>query len=124
MHDGPRQAAQFRHGPAQRRARLAAHPQAARPLARQAPGPHAFEQLLRKHTWFTVGATLGNGQVNTIEEGLVARYGIEACLLEFNPNWIEAANAPASAELWQQFARDLRDMFLDYVSRFAPAGER
>jgi len=83
-----------------------------------------FESLLRKHTWFTVGPTLGNGQVNTIEEGLVARYGIEACLLELNANWIDAAKAPASADLWQQFGRDLRKVFLDYFAHGTPAGER
>ena len=82
-----------------------------------------FEQLLRKHTWFTVGPTLGNGQVNTIEEGLVARYGLEACLLEFNCNWIEGLSRPASAELWEQFGQNLRKVFLDYFAQVGPGGE-
>ncbi|MGA2035331.1 MAG: M14-type cytosolic carboxypeptidase [Thermoguttaceae bacterium] len=46
-----------------------------------------FEQLLRRHTWFTEGSsgpTFRN--MGTIGEGLLERYGIDACILEFNCN--------------------------------------
>jgi hypothetical protein len=79
-----------------------------------------FEQLLREHTWFTVGMALFNRRNGEIQEGLLERYGIDACLLELNCNWIEGLNRPASADGWQQLGRGLREVFLNYFAEVNP----
>ena len=76
-----------------------------------------FEQLLRRHTWFTEGSSGPNFRtVGTIGEGLLERYGIDACILEFNCNWIAGLKQYPSGERWEQFGRQLRGVFLDYFS--------
>lgn len=74
-----------------------------------------LEQLLRAHTWFTEGST-GSGFRNpgSIGEGMLQRYGIDACVLELNANYIAGLKQPASAAAWEQFGRDLRKVFLEY----------
>ena len=74
-----------------------------------------FEHLLRKHTWFTEGSTGPNSRnPGTIGEGLLERYGIDACILEFNCNWIAGLKPHPSASAWEQFGRQLRLVFFDY----------
>ncbi len=77
-----------------------------------------FEQLLRKHTWFTEGSS-GSKFRNpgSIGEGMLERYGIDACILEFNANWIAGAGKHPSSEAWEQFGQNLRKVLVDY---FAP----
>jgi len=74
-----------------------------------------FEQLLRRHTWFTEGSS-GSKFRNpgTLGEGLLERYGIDACILEFNCNWIAGLKQYPSGEAWEQFGRGLREVFYDY----------
>jgi hypothetical protein len=77
-----------------------------------------LEQLLRKHTWFTEGSS-GSKFRNpgTIGEGLLERYGIDACILEFNCNWIAGLKQHPSASAWEQFGRQLRLVFFDYFDK-------
>jgi len=76
-----------------------------------------LEALLRKHTWFTEGSS-GPGYRNpgTIGEGLLERYGIDACVLEFNCNWIAGLNQHPSGAAWSEFGRQLRTVFLEYFA--------
>ena len=74
-----------------------------------------FEQLLRKHTWFTEGSTAATFRNSgTMGEGLLQRYEIDACILELNCNWIAGLNQHPSGEAWERFGRGLRMVFLDY----------
>jgi hypothetical protein len=74
-----------------------------------------FEQLLRKHTWFTEGSS-GSKFRNpgTLGEGFLERYGIDACILEFNCNWIAGLKQYPSGAAWEQFGRGLREVFYEY----------
>ncbi len=74
-----------------------------------------FEELLRKHTWFTEGSTgAGSRNPGTIGEGLLERYGIDACILELNCNWIAGLKRPPSGAAWEDLGRGLREVFYEY----------
>ena len=74
-----------------------------------------FEQLLRKHTWFTEGATgAGFHNPGSIGEGLLERYGITACILELNATWIAGLDDYPYAKHWQQFGEQLCEVFFEY----------
>jgi hypothetical protein len=76
-----------------------------------------LEHLLRKHTWFTEGSTGGTYRnPGTLGEGFVERYGIDACILELNCNWVAGLGQPPSAEAWMTFGRQLREVFFEYFS--------
>ncbi len=80
-----------------------------------------FEKLLRRHTWFTEGST-GSSFRNpgTFGEGLLARYGIPACILELNANWIAGVDDYARSRHWERFGAGLAEVCYDY---FAPEKE-
>ena len=79
-----------------------------------------FEQLLRRHTWFTEGTTgPGSRNVGTLGDGLLERYGIDACVLELNCNWAAGLKQPPTAEAWEQFGAGLREVFYHYFARDA-----
>ncbi len=74
-----------------------------------------FEALLRQHTWFTEGASgpaFRNG--GTLGEGFLSRFGIDACILEFNCNWAAGLNRPPNADAWKEFGHGLSRVFLDF----------
>jgi hypothetical protein len=74
-----------------------------------------FEKLLRKHTWFTEGSTGGQFRnPGSLGEGLLERYGIDACILEFNANWIAGLSKAPLGKDWELFGEQLRDVFYDY----------
>jgi hypothetical protein len=74
-----------------------------------------LEELLRRHTWFTEGSTGANFRnPGSLGEGLLERYGIDACVLELNCNWIAGLGQYPSGEAWEKFARDLREVFFGY----------
>jgi len=79
-----------------------------------------LEAALRRHTWFTEGST-GAGYRNpgTIGEGLLERFGITACVLELNANWIAGLDDYPSARNWERFGARLCEAFYHY---FAAAG--
>lgn len=74
-----------------------------------------FEKLLRKHTWFTEGSS-GPGHRNpgSLGEGLLERYGIDACILEFNCNWIAGLKQYPSGAAWEQFGGQFLAVLSEY----------
>lgn len=74
-----------------------------------------FESLLFKYTWFREGST-GSSFRNpgSFGEGLVERFGIDACVLELNRIWIEGLQKEPFGEDWELFGKQLRDVFYNY----------
>jgi hypothetical protein len=86
-------------------------PQLDRYLARM----NTFEQLLRKHTWFTEGSTPGAFRNSgTLGDGWLERYGIDGAVHEFNCNWIAGANDFALAKHWRSYGENLATVFYEY----------
>ena len=82
-----------------------------RHLARMA----TFEQLLRRHTWFTEGSTTAAFRnTGTLGDGWLARYGIDAVVHEFNCNWIAGLKDYPSARHWRAYGGALVDVFKSY----------
>jgi hypothetical protein len=74
-----------------------------------------LEALLRKHTPFTEGSSGPRFRnPGTIGEGLLERFGIDACILELNCNWIAGLERHPSGEAWEGFSRGLREVFREY----------
>lgn len=74
-----------------------------------------FEKLLRQHTWFTEGATKGSfHNPGTFGEGLLQRYAIPACILEFNCNRIAGLNDYPTAANWKKFGRGLAEAMFEF----------
>ena len=76
-----------------------------------------LELLLHEHTWFTEGSTKSHFRnPGTIGEGLLARYGIHACIHELSDHWIAGLNDFRSAENRRQYGRQLVRVFHEYFS--------
>jgi hypothetical protein len=76
-----------------------------------------FEQLLREHTWFTEGSTKSTFRnPGSIGEGLLARYGIAACVHELNANWIAGLDDYATAQHWATYGEQLATVFYRYFA--------
>jgi hypothetical protein len=74
-----------------------------------------LESLMRKYTWFTEGSTSSNFRVpGSFGEGLVERYGIDACILELNQTWIKGLNKQPFGKDWELLGKQFRDVFYDY----------
>jgi hypothetical protein len=77
-----------------------------------------FEELLRKHTWFTEGSTKPAFQNSgTLGDGWLERYGIDAVVHEFNCNWIAGLADYPSAKHWRQYGENLATVFYEYFAR-------
>lgn len=80
-----------------------------------------LEALLRKNTWFTEGLTdPGFRNPGSLGEGLMARYGIAACVHEFNANRIAGLNEPASRRRWEEYGAALPGVFEAYFELHPP----
>jgi Zinc carboxypeptidase len=80
-----------------------------------------FEELLRRHTWFTEGTTSpAFRNSGTLGEGWLHRYGIDAVVHEFNCNWIAGLKEPASSRHWSAYGAGLTRVFNDYFARVKP----
>jgi hypothetical protein len=80
-----------------------------------------LETLLREKTWFTEGSTSSSFRnPGTIGEGLLARYGIHACIHELNANWIRGLNDYPSSKHWQTYGEHLADVLLAYFEGQKP----
>jgi Zinc carboxypeptidase len=80
-----------------------------------------FEELLRKHTWFTEGPTSPEFRNSgTLGDGWLQRYGIDAAVHEFNCNWIAGLNEPTSGRHWMEYGAGLARVFHDYFERVKP----
>jgi hypothetical protein len=92
-------------------------PQLDRHLARMS----IFEELLRRHTWFTEGSTdTAFRNSGTLGDGWLERYGIDAAVHEFNCNWVEGLKDYSSAAHWTIYGEKLADVFHDYFVRVKP----
>jgi hypothetical protein len=84
-----------------------------------------LERLLNKHTWFTEGSSGPSHRTPTsIGEGLQQRYSIDACILELNCNWIAGLKQYPSGEAWEQFGRQLREVFFEYLGQSTGGADR
>ena len=74
-----------------------------------------LEKVMRDHTWFTEGST-GSSFKNagTFGEGLLMRYGIDACIMELNCNWSAGLNKAPLAEDWILMGQQMYDAFCAY----------
>lgn len=82
---------------------------------------NTFEQLLRKHTWFTEGSTKPTFRNSgTMGEGFLQRYGIDAAVHEFNCNWIAGLQQPALGMHWEGYGADLATVFYEYLTAVQP----
>ncbi len=83
-----------------------------------------FEELLRKHTWFTEGSTNPNFRnPGSIGEGLLERYGIDAFVYELNCDWIEGLKKVPYGEDWELLGEQLREVLYHYFQRFEAFGQ-
>ena len=75
-----------------------------------------FESLLRKHTWFTEGRSHVKNP-GSFGEGLASRFNIDACVFEFNYEWIEGLKKAPYGKDWQLMGKQLRDVFYEYFEK-------
>lgn len=73
-----------------------------------------LEQLLAKHAWFKEGISHVKNP-GSLGEGLAARYGIDACVYEFNYDWSEGLQKDPMAKDWMAIGSKLPLVFYEYV---------
>jgi hypothetical protein len=74
-----------------------------------------LEQLLFEHTWFTEGTREPvSPEPWTFGEGLVERYGIDACILELNCDWIAGLQKVPFGKDWELLGQQMREVFYAY----------
>jgi hypothetical protein len=80
-----------------------------------------FEQLLRRHTWFTEGSTKPSfHNPGTLADGLLMRYGVDAAVQELNCNWIAGLKDYPTARHWQDYGEKLATVFYEYFAAVKP----
>ncbi len=80
-----------------------------------------FEEVLRRHTWFTEGSTKAAFRNSgTLGDGWLERYGIDAAVHEFNCNWIAGLKDYPSARHWETYGANLAEVFHEYFNRIKP----
>jgi hypothetical protein len=74
-----------------------------------------LERVLTEHTWFTEGSTGSNFKNDgTFGEGLLMRWGIDACIMELNCNWSAGlSKAPLGAD-WIVMGKQMSRAFTAY----------
>lgn len=100
------------HNDGNGRLHLNSAPAADRP--RYAERIKRFEDLLRQHTWFSVGTTQVMPGSGTLSNGWQNRYGIDGAVHEFNCQWIERLNEAPLAKHWLEYGAGLMLVFRDY----------
>ena len=76
-----------------------------------------LEKLLRVKTWFTEGSTKSTfHNPGTIGEGLLARYGVAACIHELNANRIAGLDDHPTAANWMKYGEQLAEVFYEYFA--------
>lgn len=74
-----------------------------------------FESLMFQHTWFTEGSTGSNFRnPGTFGEGLYERYGIIACILELNCDWIAGLDKVPFGKDWELLGEQMCEVFFEY----------
>ena len=74
-----------------------------------------FENLLFKHTWFREGYSHVKNP-GSFGEGMLARFGINACVYELNYEWAKGLNKKPMGKDWELLGKQLRDAFYEYFS--------
>ena len=72
-----------------------------------------FEAMLFKHTWFREGFSHVKNP-GSFGEGLLARFGINACVYELNYEWAKGLNKEPMGKDWELLGKQLRDAFYEY----------
>ena len=72
-----------------------------------------FEAMLFKHTWFREGYSHVRNP-GSFGEGLLARFGINACVYELNYEWAKGLNKKPMGKDWELLGKQLRDTFYEY----------
>lgn len=86
-------------------------------LARHLERMTRLEELLRKHTWFTEGATKATFRnPGSLGDGWLERYGLDAAIQELNCNWIAGLNEHPLGHHWETFGAGLVPVFEDYFA--------
>jgi len=76
-----------------------------------------FERLMLERTWFTEGSTSpGFRNPSTFGEGLLERYGIDACILELNCDWIAGLKKVPFGKDWELLGDQMREVFFLYFA--------
>jgi hypothetical protein len=76
-----------------------------------------LERVLRQYTWYTERTSRAtSGSPGSIGAGLLDRFGLHACVLELNANWIAGLNAYTSVERWELFGAQLCEAFYRYFA--------
>jgi hypothetical protein len=75
-----------------------------------------FEDLLRKHTWFTEGVTRPAVNVGTLSDGWLERYGIDGVVHELNCQWIAGLKQHPTRRQWKRYGEDLALVLDAYFS--------
>jgi hypothetical protein len=74
-----------------------------------------FESLLRRHTWFSEGATKPNFRnPGSLGEGWMERFRIDAIVHEFNCNLIASTGQRPLAMHWKEYGSQLPIVFEEY----------
>jgi hypothetical protein len=80
-----------------------------------------FEVLLRRHTWFTEGATgAAFHNAGTLGDGWLERFGIDAVVHEFNSNWIAGLNEYPVGKHWESYGASLATVLHEYFGALKP----
>jgi len=90
-------------------------------LGRHLSRMKTFEDLLRKHTWFTEGSTNeAFRNAGTLGDGWLERYGIDAAVHELNVNWIAGLKDYPSGRNWERYGEQLARVFFEYFEVVSP----
>jgi len=76
-----------------------------------------FVSLLYKNTWFTEGAGIVDNP-GSLGEGLAARFNVDACIYEFNYEWIAGLNKTPMGQDWELLGKQLREVFFEYFDEY------
>jgi len=76
-----------------------------------------LENLLLSSTWFREGTTFSGATSNSFEDGLLARYGIEAIVYELNAHYIKGLDKKPLAEDWILLGNQLCGVFNEYFKK-------
>lgn len=74
-----------------------------------------FENLLFEHTWFREGYSHVQNP-GSFGEGMLARFGIDACVYELNYEWAKGLDKEPLGKDWELLGNQLRDVFFEYFS--------
>jgi hypothetical protein len=85
--------------------------------ARHRANMHRLERLLVEHTWFSEGTCEPSpASPWTFGDGLLERYGIDACVLELNCDWIARLNRVPFGADWELLGRQMRNVLAHYCA--------